>query len=129
MRVLLDEHLPVNLATRITGHEVSTVRAQGWVGLKNGELLATAAAAGFDILLTNDRGIEHQQSLTGLPLAVVILDAPSNKIADLVRHLTATLQAIEEARRESSAMSLGNKRMQRTPSGLRRPGAADSRNR
>lgn len=95
MRVLLDGHLPVEFAERLTGHEVSTVRARGWTGMKNGELLAEAASAGFDVFLTNDRGIELQQNLTGLSLAVVILDAPSNKIRDLVNRVPATLKAIE----------------------------------
>ncbi|MFA5891995.1 MAG: DUF5615 family PIN-like protein [Actinomycetota bacterium] len=47
MRVLLDEHLPLDLAAELIGHDVTTVRAQGWTGMKNGELLATAASAGF----------------------------------------------------------------------------------
>jgi predicted alpha/beta hydrolase len=97
VRVLLDEHLPVDFAAKLKGHEVSTVRAQGWIGMKNGELLTTAAAAGFEVLLTNDRGIEQQQRLTELSLAVIILDAPSNKIGDLIKRLPATLRAIENA--------------------------------
>lgn len=68
MRVLLDEHLPLDLAAELVGHEVSTVRDEGWTGMKNGELLATAAAAGFEVLVTNDRGIEHQQIIAGLAL-------------------------------------------------------------
>lgn len=94
MRVLLDEHLPLDFAKELVGHEASTVRAQGWSGLKNGELLRAAASAGFEVLLTNDRGIEHQQSLAGLTLSVVVLNSPSNKLHDLRARLAATLEAI-----------------------------------
>lgn len=97
MRVLLDEHLPLDYAKDLVGHEASTVRAQGWSGLKNGGLLRTAAAADFEVFLTNDRGIEHQQSLAGLSLSVVILDAPSNKLRDLRSRLSLTLEAIADA--------------------------------
>jgi predicted nuclease of predicted toxin-antitoxin system len=36
MRVLLDEQLPLDLAPEFQGHDVSTVHAEGWDGLKNG---------------------------------------------------------------------------------------------
>ncbi|MEX0875320.1 MAG: DUF5615 family PIN-like protein [Actinomycetota bacterium] len=84
MRVLLDEHLPVGLADAIQGHSVSTVRDEGWAGLTNGELLARAADSGFEVLLTNDSSIEYQQNLKVLSIGVLILDAPSNKLEDLV---------------------------------------------
>lgn len=97
MRVLLDEHLPLDFAKDLVGHDASTVRAQGWSGLKNGELLRTAAAAGFDVLLTNDRGIERQQSLAGLTIGVVVLDSPSNKLRELRARLAPMLEAIAAA--------------------------------
>lgn len=41
--------------------------------LLNGELMRVAEAAGFDVLLTTDAGLPHQQNLKGRKLAVVIL--------------------------------------------------------
>ena len=72
MRILLDESLPKDIAPLIAGHEVTTVRAAGWSGVKNGRLLALAATK-FDLFLTADRNLEHQQSLAALPIAVVVL--------------------------------------------------------
>lgn len=72
MRVLLDESLPRDLAPLIVGHEVTTVRAAGWSGIKNGRLLALAAAQ-FDVFITADRNIEFQQNLATLPIAIVVL--------------------------------------------------------
>jgi hypothetical protein len=55
----------------------------GWGGVENGELLRRAASAGFDAVLTKDAGVQYDLNLTNLPLAVVILHAPSNGIDDI----------------------------------------------
>ncbi|MHB8512293.1 MAG: hypothetical protein ACYDCC_08925 [Actinomycetota bacterium] len=65
--------------------------------MKNGELLAAAASAGFYVLVTNDQGAEHQQSIASLALRVVVLDAPSNKLRDLRARVPSTLEAIAVA--------------------------------
>jgi hypothetical protein len=64
VRVLLDEQLPRHLVHQLQGHEVTTVQQQGWAGMKNGELLRSAAAAGFEVFLTADRNLEFQQNLS-----------------------------------------------------------------
>lgn len=97
MRVLLDEHLPVDLAKALTGFDVSTVQARGWLGLKNGELLEVAGEAGFDVLLTNDRSIEHQQNLSKFGVGVVVIGAPSNKIGDLLPMIQAIRETISNS--------------------------------
>lgn len=63
MLILLDEQLPRQLAPFLKGHEARTVQQQGWAGLKNGELLREASAAGFQVFLTADQNIEFQQNL------------------------------------------------------------------
>jgi len=45
----------------------------GWADKKNGELLALAEEAGFDVLVTTDQNLLHQQNLCGRKLAVFIL--------------------------------------------------------
>jgi hypothetical protein len=54
----------------------------GWASRKNGELLALAAVE-FDIFLTSDRNLSHQQNLSGFDIAVIVLVARSNRIDDL----------------------------------------------
>ena len=94
MRVLLDENLPRTLAAELTGHHVSTVQAAGWSGTKNGELLRRARER-FDALLSMDRGLQHQQNL-GVPgLRVVIIRAPSNRMAHLRPLAGCILKALE----------------------------------
>ena len=85
----------MRLATELVGHSVSTVQGEGWSGTENGTLLVKAAQAGFDVLLTNDQSIEYQQNIAKLPLGVVVLGAPSNKIEDLEPLVPTALKAIE----------------------------------
>ena len=82
MRILLDEDLPRRLGALLIGHETSTVQRSGWSGIKNGRLLAMAATR-FDVFLTMDGGLEFQQNLKTLPVAVLIMEALSNRIQHL----------------------------------------------
>jgi hypothetical protein len=45
----------------------------GWDRLGNGALLDAAEAAAFEILVTGDKNMRHQQNLTGRKIAVVVL--------------------------------------------------------
>jgi len=56
----------------------------GWSGKKNGELLQLMAGQVFEVLLTVDQSIRHQQNLQAAGVAVLVLVAPSNRLADLV---------------------------------------------
>ena len=98
MRVLLDEQLPRQLARELTGHDVRTVQQQGWSGLRNGELLRRAAESGFEVFVTADQSIAFQQNLTGSPLRVIVLAAPSNALEDLVPLVPELLRRIPTAR-------------------------------
>jgi hypothetical protein len=73
MRVLFDNGTPRGVAAALVGHRVEEARSRGWDTLQNGELLDAAEAAGFDVFVTTDRNIRHQQNLTGRKIAVVVL--------------------------------------------------------
>lgn len=81
-RVLFDEHLPRLLKRDLPGVEVRTVAEAGWAGTKNGRLLRLAETE-FDVFLTADRNLPHQQMLSALALGVVVLAAGSTKLEDL----------------------------------------------
>jgi predicted nuclease of predicted toxin-antitoxin system len=93
VRILLDESLPQPLARLLPDHEVRTVSAVGWTGTRNGELLKLAAGS-FDVFLTADQNLEHQQDLDALPIAVVVLMAPTNRIETLQPLIPALLRAL-----------------------------------
>ena len=99
MRVLLDEHLPRRLTDALVGHEVRTVHQQRWSGLRNGELLERASAEGFEVFLTADRSLEHQQNLARFPMGFVVLEAPSNDLDDLDPLVPSALDAIASVTR------------------------------
>lgn len=84
MRILLDECVPRPLRRELTGHNVRTIQEMGWAGKKNGVLLALMAGAGFEVLLTVDQSLRHQQNLAASGVAVVVMVAPTNRLADLV---------------------------------------------
>lgn len=73
MRVLFDNGTPRGVAAALSDHIVEEARARGWDTLRNGELLDGAEAAGFDVFVTTDRNIRHQQHLTHRKIAVVVL--------------------------------------------------------
>jgi hypothetical protein len=84
MRILLDECVPRRLRKELPGHDVRTVPEMGWSGKKNGELLALMVAQGFEVLITVDQNLRHQQHLQAVGVAVMVLIAASNRLADLV---------------------------------------------
>lgn len=82
MRVLLDECIDRGLAKEIEGHDVVTVPQAGWAGIKNGDLLRLAQEQ-FDVLVTVDRNLSFQQHLPKFTIAVIVLQAPTNRLKDL----------------------------------------------
>ena len=83
MRLLLDECVPARLRRALPEHAVSTVVAEGWSGIKNGQLLAVAAQD-FDAFITVDKNLPYQQNTATLPIAVIVLDAVSNELTYLL---------------------------------------------
>ncbi len=74
MLVLFDNGTPRTLARYlIPQHTVTEARARGWEELENGDLLTVAEAAGFEVLVTTDRNLRHQQNLAKRKIAIVVL--------------------------------------------------------
>jgi hypothetical protein len=95
LRVLVDESLPRQIAVELTGHDVATVRDQGWLGLRNGVLLRAARAAGFDVLLTADTAIRYQQNLPAIGIAAVVVIRVRNRMVDLRPLIPRILDTLE----------------------------------
>jgi hypothetical protein len=82
MRLLLDECIDRKLMREFVGYEIKTVPQMGWAGVKNGQLL-TLAETEFDVFITVDRNLLFQQNLPQFDIAVIVLQATSNRLADL----------------------------------------------
>ncbi len=94
MRVLLDECLPKKLKFEIDAEYVKTVPEAGWASKQNGELLRLAEQS-FDVLITNDQNMEHQQRIESFDLAFVVLVAPTNDIVDLLPLIPGVNKALK----------------------------------
>ncbi len=98
MRLLLDENLPSKLARLFAPEmEAITIARRGWRGKDNGELISLAERE-FDALVTMDRGIPHQQNLDDVSLIILLLEAPSNRLADLAPLVPETKDVLKNAR-------------------------------
>lgn len=65
----------------------------GWAELSNGQLLRVAEDAGFEAMVTADKNLRYQQSLTGRRLAIVVLS--TNHWPTLQLGSAAILRALE----------------------------------
>ena len=96
MLILFDHVTPSGIARFLPGHSVTRAKDRGWDTLANGDLLAEAENAGFDVLLTADKSMRYQQNLKGRRIALVVLSTPqwpvvrlhSDKIAAAVNAAT-----------------------------------------
>jgi hypothetical protein len=95
MRILFDQATPVPLRAYLIGHDVRTAAQEGWSRLTNGDLLAGAEEADFDLLLTMDKNIRYQQNLVGRRIAIVALG--EQQWPKLRVHVQAVVAAVEAA--------------------------------
>jgi predicted nuclease of predicted toxin-antitoxin system len=95
MKILLDECVDQQLRFLFADHQIETAAYARLVGLKNGALLAAAEAAGFEVLITTDQEIPFQQNLKFRQIAILVLCAPTNRLADLKPLIPAVLHELE----------------------------------
>jgi predicted nuclease of predicted toxin-antitoxin system len=98
--VLLDECVPARLRRELPGFYVRAVKEYGWSGKENGELLR-AAAGEFEVFVTIDNNLIHQQNLRGISLGIIVLHAYSNNIEalrPLIPELLPAMGRVEQAR-------------------------------
>ena len=94
MRILLDECMPKRLKRVFPSHQVRTVTEMGWSGKKNGVLLQLMNQNGFEVLLTVDQSLRHQQNLQAAGVAIVVMVAASNSFPDLQPLVPGVEQAL-----------------------------------
>jgi predicted nuclease of predicted toxin-antitoxin system len=95
MKVLIDECLPRRIKSHFSEHDCRTVPEAGLAGKRNGQLLALAEQQKYEIFLTMDEGMEYEHNLRGLSLAVIILRAKSNQLADLLPYVSDCLEQMK----------------------------------
>jgi len=93
MLILFDNGTPAPLRHALKNHVVVEAIERGWDRLTNGELIAAAEAAGFELLLTTDKNLRYQQNLKGRKIAFAILGNQQWPI--LRRHVDRVVSAVD----------------------------------
>lgn len=95
MRILFDQGTPAPLRDHLPGHSVETAYEKGWSALRNGELLAKAEAE-FDVLITTDRNLRHQQNLAERRIAILVLPTTSwPRLQSITREIATAIDALK----------------------------------
>jgi predicted nuclease of predicted toxin-antitoxin system len=94
VKILLDECLPLDFRHSFSVHDTHTVKWAGLKGEKNGELLQEAELAGYEVLLTVDQGIPHQQNLAGRKLSIIPIRSRTTQVEDLLPFIEAILSVL-----------------------------------
>ncbi|HXM68942.1 MAG TPA: DUF5615 family PIN-like protein [Candidatus Acidoferrum sp.] len=99
MKILLDECVPRRFSESLSGggNECLTVPEADFAGKSNGELLLLAEGR-FGAFVTLDKGLAYQQNLTGRRIGIILIRAKSARLADLLPHAKACLEAIARIR-------------------------------
>ena len=96
MKLVLDECVPrkIKFLFAAQGMFCETVRDAGGSGKENGELLSLAEKH-YDVFVTIDRNIRHQQNLLGRSISILIIRAVSNDYEDIRPHVPAAIEALK----------------------------------
>ncbi len=95
MRILFDQGTPAPLRDHLPGHNVETAFEKGWSTLLNGELLSKAEAQ-FDLMITTDRKLRHQQSLAERRIAILVLPTTSwPRLQRITREIAAAVASLK----------------------------------
>lgn len=96
MKVLFDQGTPAPLRRYPTEYAVDTLAEKGWSNKDNGALLDLAEQEGYDLFVTTDQNLRHQQNLAGRRIGIaVLLSANWNEIRLCIGK---TVQAIATVR-------------------------------
>ena len=83
MRVLLDECVHAGLKKALPRHKILTVSDMGWNGITNGRLLQLISGQ-FNLFITVDTKMPHQQNLKKLPFAIFFLAIADNNFSSYI---------------------------------------------
>ncbi len=97
MNVLFDQGVPVPLRPHLHPHSVDTTAEKGWSTLQNGELLDKVQSGGYEVFITTDCNLRHQQNLSRWKLRILVLTTTSwPKISKKVVEIREALEQLDE---------------------------------
>ena len=96
MKIFLDHCVPKRLLRLLSEHEVKTAYQMGWAAKKNSELLKLVESD-FEVFLTVDQNLRHQQNLASSSLKFIVLVAANNQydsLAPLIPQVKVVLEIL-----------------------------------
>ena len=102
MKVLLDECVNKRLKSHLIDFEVYTVNEMKWCGVKNGNLMSLCVANQFDIILTIDKNMIHQQNIEKYPITIAVFNASTSKMEELILFIPSFLKQIHDFEKHKS---------------------------
>ena len=96
LRILFDHNTPDPLRRYLRQHIVETAGEKGWASIANGALIRLAEEEGYDILVTADQNIRHQQNIGRARIGIVAL--MSNRWPLVRHHTEAIVDAVHTVR-------------------------------
>jgi hypothetical protein len=96
-RVLFDEDVPRQLRRDLPEFLIRTVQEQGWSSVQNGALLRMASRE-FDVFVTADKNLRHQQNIAAVNVGIVVLGTADTRLPRLRLLLSEIRKAIADVR-------------------------------
>jgi predicted nuclease of predicted toxin-antitoxin system len=96
MRILVDECVDWRILRDLTDYDAKTVKQLGWEHIEDGALLSLAASE-FDVFLTVDKDLPHEQNITSFDIAVIVLRGRTTRLVDLRELLVPLHDALRNA--------------------------------
>ena len=94
MEILFDHNVSRKLRSHFSPHVITLTKEKGWDLLENGDPLE-AAPHSFDVMITTDNNLYHQNKVANFNLAVIVLRAFKNKYGDLLPLMAEALEALD----------------------------------
>jgi len=86
--------MPRQLRRDLPEFAIRTVQEEGWAGLENGHLLRRASET-FQVLVTADKRMRHQQNVAQFAIGIVVIDTFDTRLRNLRTFLPQLRAAIE----------------------------------
>jgi predicted nuclease of predicted toxin-antitoxin system len=102
MKILLDECVTKRLKKYLKEFDVFTVRELRLSGVKNGTLMSYCVENKFDILLSIDKNLLHQQNIEKFALSIIIFNCVSSKIEELSAFIPSFKSNIENFKKNQA---------------------------
>ena len=99
MKILFDHGTPAALRRHLEEHTVDRSAEKGWELLGNGELIRRAEEDGYQVIVTTDQSMRHQQNLVGRRLGIVVLMATAwPRVKHRIEEISAAIGDVQAGR-------------------------------